>query len=133
MQSNNWKRFAFFHKMMHRCDNWYLNLIKKHIVKQICFVWILSLKRKWKRNTLTIRFIIYWFYKYFKYFILHCVFVDSIFMWFDCKKLKKYVIEMKKMKNNRKIDKKNNASNARQIFANIYRYKKYKFEFFDFD
>ena len=40
---------------------------------------------------------------------------------------------MKKMKNDREIDKKDNASNARQISASIHRCKEYEFEFFDFD
>ena len=40
MRSNNWKRFAFFHEIMHRYNNCYLKLIRKYTMKQIFFVWI---------------------------------------------------------------------------------------------
>ena len=57
-----------------------------------------------------------------KFSNIFCDINKSIFMQFDCKMFIKYVDEMRKIENDRKIDVKN-----------MYRYKKYKFEFFWFD
>ena len=118
-----------FHKVKHRCAIWYLKSNKKYICEtNICR---LSLLRRREFNALTIDI---WIHSTFhKFLISHCDLIDSIFMWFDCEKFKKYVNELKKIKNDREIDKKNNASNARQTSANIHRCKKCEFEFFDSD
>ena len=98
------------HEMKHRYEIWYLELTRKHIVKQVSFVWVLSLKRKCYRNILTTRAVIHWFHKCFRFLISHCDLVDSISMWFDCRRFEKCVNETKKMRDDREIDKKNNVS-----------------------
>ena len=123
------------HEMKHRCEYWYLELNKRYIMKQMFFVWVLSLRRKCYRNTLTTRAVIYWFHRCFKFFISYCDLVDAISMWFDCKKFTKCVNEMKKMRDDREIDNQTKickTSNVRIAFASIHRWKNCKFERIDF-
>ena len=67
----------------HRYDSWYLELIKRYIVKQVSFVWVLRQKRE--SNALTTNIWIHLmssltFHRCLRFFISHCDLVDSISM-----------------------------------------------------
>ena len=123
MRSNDWKRFEFFHEIKHRWKIWYLKLNKQYIMKQIFYVWIMRYWRECESHHDLI--ISLWISKFSNTF---CDINESISMWFDCKNFDKYVNDMK---NNRKIDEKNNASNANKFLRTYIDAKNANSNFFD--
>ena len=75
------------------------------------------------------------FHRYLRSLISHCDLIDPISMWFDCRRFRRCVNEVRKTRDDREIENQKEvcwASNVRIAFASIHRCKECRIESIDF-